>query len=130
RELDYLRDLGTKKESAKELKIFGLGQYLSDRYTAVNSECIDRNQRLAFRRLRAGALLAIVGSLGYYGAYAYLVLRTLQGELTVGSLTFLAGALAGASSQIQILFSTFAGIADQALFLSDLLQFFAVKPAI
>src|SRR6266849_1953921 len=93
-------------------------------------EVIYRNQRLAKRRLRMGALLAVVGSLGYYGAYAFLVFRTLRGALTVGDLTFLAGALAGCSSQIQSVFSTFTGIADQALFLSDLLEFFSVKPKI
>jgi ATP-binding cassette subfamily B protein len=57
-------------------------------------------------------------------------LRTLRGELSVGELTFLAGALAGCSAQIQQVFSTFTGIADQALFLSDLFQFFAMKPKI
>ncbi len=128
RELDYLRDLGTRKESAKELKIFGLGDYFFRRFRDINDEVITRNRRLATRRLRAGALLALIGSLGYYGGYAYLVLRTLEGAITVGTLTFLAGALAGTSSQIQQVFSTFSGIADQSLFLGDLLEFFAMKP--
>lgn len=130
RELDYLRDLGTRRESAKELKIFGLGDFLAGWFASVSEEVNNRTRRLARRRLRVAALLAIFASLGYYAAYAVLVFRALRGELSVGALTFLAGALAGASSQIQMLFSTFAGIADQALFLTDLLQFFAVKPAI
>ena len=45
-------------------------------------------------------------------------------------LTFLAGAIAGASSNIQLVFSTFSTIADQALFVGDLLDFFAVKPVV
>jgi ATP-binding cassette subfamily B protein len=45
-------------------------------------------------------------------------------------LTFLAGAIAGASSNIQAFFSTFSGIADQALFMTDLLEFFSVQPRI
>ena len=48
----------------------------------------------------------------------------------MGSLTFLAGALGSSSGQIQAIFSTFASIADQSLFLTDLLQFFAVRPRI
>jgi ATP-binding cassette subfamily B protein len=48
----------------------------------------------------------------------------------VGDLTFLAGAIAGTSNNIQGLFSTFSGIADQSLFLTDLLEFFAVQPRI
>jgi ATP-binding cassette subfamily B protein len=50
--------------------------------------------------------------------------------LTLGELTFLAGAIAGASSNIQAFFSTFSGIADQALFMTDLLEFFSVQPRI
>jgi ATP-binding cassette subfamily B protein len=128
RELDYLRDLGTRKESAKELKIFGLGDYFFERFRAINDEVITRNRRLATRRLRVGGLLSLISSLGYYGGYAYLVLRTLEGAITIGTLTFLAGALAGTSTQIQQVFSTFSGIADQSLFLGDLLEFFAMKP--
>jgi ATP-binding cassette subfamily B protein len=130
RELDYLRDLGTKRESAKELKVFGLGSYLQKRFDSIQGEVIDRNRKLLRKRLAVGALLGILSSAGYYGSYAYIVFRTLSGHLTVGDLTLLAGALAGCSSQIQQLFSTFTGIADQALFLSDLMQFFAVQPKI
>ena len=130
RELDYLREIGTGKQSAKELKVFGLGSYFSKRFDSIQSEVIDRNRRLLRKRLGVGALLGLLSSGGYYGAYAYLVFRTLSGGLSVGDLTFLAGALAACSSQIQQLFSSFTGIADQALFLTDLLVFFSVEPKI
>jgi len=130
RELDYLRVLGASKESAKELKIFGLGPYLTGRYREIADRVYSKNRALVTRRVRAGSLLAILGAAGYYAAYALVVFRTLNGSLTVGSLTFLAGAIAGTSSNIQALFSTFSSIADQALFLTDLLQFFATGPRI
>ncbi len=130
RELDYLRVLGASKESAKELKIFGLGAYLVGRYRNIADQVYARNRALVTRRIRAGSLLAIVGAMGYYGAYALVVFRTLNGSLSVGSLTFLAGAIAGTSSNIQALFSTFSSIADQALFLTDLLDFLATEPRI
>ena len=58
------------------------------------------------------------------------MIQALGGRISVGSLTFLAGALAASSTQIQSIFSTFASIADQSLFLTDLLHFFAVRPTI
>jgi ATP-binding cassette subfamily B protein len=130
RELDYLRVLATSKESAKEVKIFGLAGHLRTRFADVTAGLIQRNTKLARKRLWGGSLLTLVGSLGYFGGYAYLVIQALEGRLTVGSLTFLAGALAASSSQIQALFSTFGSIADQSLFLTDLIQFFAVRPRI
>jgi ATP-binding cassette subfamily B protein len=130
RELDYLRVLGTSREAAKEVKIFGLSRHLRKRYASLTDDLITRNRRLIERRLRWGSVLALFSAAGYYGAYAYLVLRTAEGRLTLGELTFLASALAGSSSQIQTIFSTFSSIADQALFLTDLHEFFRVRPRI
>jgi hypothetical protein len=72
----------------------------------------------------------MIGTLGYYSAYVFVIWRTIQGELSIGTLTFLAGAILQASSNIQQIFSTLAGIGDQALFLTDLLAFFEMKPTI
>jgi ATP-binding cassette, subfamily B, bacterial len=130
RQIDYLRFLGASKDSAKELKLFGLSKFLTDRFTQISDEIYVENVALAKRRLFASALLSTLTTIGYYGAYAYVILETLQGKMSVGTLTFLTGAIAGASTNLQMIFSTFSSIADQSLFLTDLLQFFAVKPTV
>jgi ATP-binding cassette subfamily B protein len=130
RQLDYLRILGGSKDSAKELKLFGLGPFLVGRYRRISDLLHRQTVNLAQRKLFFGSLLTILGTLGYYGTYAYVIYRTVMGALSIGQLTFLAGAIAGASTNIQAVFSTFSGIADQALFLTDLLEFFSVKPRI
>jgi ATP-binding cassette, subfamily B, bacterial len=130
RQLDYLRIIGGSKESAKELKLFGLGPFLVNRYRNISDRLHRQTVDLAKRKLFFGALLTLLGTLGYYGTYAYVIFRTVMGALTLGQLTFLAGAIAGASTNIQAVFSTFSGIADQALFLTDLLEFFSVQPHI
>jgi ATP-binding cassette subfamily B protein len=130
RELDYLRIVGSGKESAKEVKMFGLGGYLTDRYAVLTDGVIRKNRELTKKRLWWGSALAIVGSVGYYASFAYLVWRTLLGEISIGTLTFLAGAIAGSSAQLQGVFSLFSSISDQALFLTDLVDFLAVKPRI
>jgi ATP-binding cassette, subfamily B, bacterial len=130
RQIDYLRFLGASKDSAKELKLFGLSRYLTDRFKKLSDDIYVQNVSLAKRRLFASALLSLLTTVGYYGAYAYVILETLQGKMTVGTLTFLTGAIAGASANLQMIFSTFSSIADQSLFLTDLLQFFAVRPTV
>lgn len=130
REMEYLRVLGGSKESAKELKLFGLGPYLVARFTNLAMRLHKETARLARKRLLVGSLLTLLGTLGYYGTYAYVIYQTVAGVLTIGMMTFLAGAIAGASSNIQLVFSTFSTIADQALFVGDLLEFFAVKPKV
>jgi ATP-binding cassette, subfamily B, bacterial len=130
RRLDYLRTLGSSRESAKELRLYGLAPSITGEYARLSDQLYHQNVSLARRRLVAGALLSVVSTGSYYAAYAFVIYRTVQGDLSWGSLQMLAGALAGASAGIQGLFSTFASIADQALFLTDLVEFFKVAPAI
>src|ERR1700682_5880349 len=130
RQIDYLRFLGASKDSAKELKLFGLSKFLTDRFQQLSDDIYKQNVSLAKRRLLASALLSLLTTIGYYGAYAYVILETVEGHMTVGTLTFLTGAIAGASANLQMIFSTFSSIADQSLFLTDLLQFFAVRPTV
>ena len=130
RQLDYLRILGGSKEAAKELKLFGLSKFLTDRFTRLSDQVYEENVALSKRKLIAGAMLSIVGSLGYYSAYVYVIWETVIGKLTIGSLYFLAGAILQASSNIQMIFSTLSGVADQALFLTDLLAFFQMQPSV
>jgi ATP-binding cassette, subfamily B, bacterial len=130
RRLDYLRVLGASKESAKELRLFGLSGFLLGRYEQLANQIYDENFRLAGRRLLAGAALSLLSTSAYYGAYAYVIYRTVTGAITWGTLQFLAGAIAGTSNNIQNVFSTFSSIADQALFLTDLVEFLEVGPKI
>ena len=130
RHLDYLRILGGSKEAAKELKLFGLASFLTERFAKLSNDIYRENVELSGRRLRVGALLSVLGTLGYYGAYAWVIWRTVNGELSIGTLYFLAGAILQASNNIQQIFSTASSIADQALFLTDLLAFFEMQPTI
>jgi ATP-binding cassette subfamily B protein len=130
RQMEYLRVLAGSKESAKELKLFRLGPFLVRRYKALSDDLHLQTVELAKRKLLFGGFLTVLGTLGYYGTYAYVIYETVLGALTLGQLTFLAGAIAGASTNIQAFFSTFSGIADQALFMTDLLDFFSVQPRI
>jgi ATP-binding cassette subfamily B protein len=130
RQLDYLRVLGGSKEAAKELKLFGLSKFLTERFTRLSDAVYEENVALSKRKLIAGGFLSIIGSLGYYSAYVYVIWRTVMGALSIGSLYFLAGAILQASSNIQQIFSTLSGVADQALFLTDLLAFFDMQPTI
>jgi ATP-binding cassette, subfamily B, bacterial len=130
RQLDYLRVLGASKESAKELRLFGLAPYITGRYAELSDDLYTQNVELARQRLWVGSLLSLVSTGSYYAAYAYVIFRTVNGDLSWGSLQFLAGSIAGASTSIQSIFSTFSSIADQSLFLTDLVQFLRVKPTI
>ncbi len=130
RQLDYLRVLGASKESAKELKLFGLSNHLTGKYGHLSDEIYEQDVSLLKRRLWATGLFSLLSATAYYGSYAFVIYRTIHGSLTIKDLVYLAAAIAGASSNIQQIFSSFTGIADQALFLTDFLNLFSVEPKV
>ncbi len=130
RQLDYLRQAGATKEAAKELKLFNLAGFFTERFARLSDIIYEQDVQLARKRLGVGSILSLISTGGYYGAYAYVIWRTVAGGLSIGTFYFLITAIMQASSNIQQVFSTLSGIADQALFLTDLLAFFQMKPTI
>jgi ATP-binding cassette subfamily B protein len=130
RQMDYLRQVAGSRDGAKEVKLFGLHRFFTDRFKALADQIYREDVKLARSKLFLGGLLGIVGTLGYYGAYVYVVWRTLGGRYDIGQFFFLTTSIQQASSNLQQVFSTASGIADQALFLTDLLAFFEMEPTV
>ncbi|QII29678.1 ABC transporter ATP-binding protein [Stenotrophomonas maltophilia] len=130
RQLDYLRQLGASVETAKEVKIFTLHRFLVDRYRSLSAALFLANRALARRRAFWGTLLAALGTLGYYTAYAYIAWRTVRGDFSIGDLTFLAGSFLRLRQLLEGLLIGFSQVASQALYLDDLYSFFQIEPEI
>ena len=130
RQLDYLRILGGSKEAAKELKLFGLKDFLTRRFEGLSTQVYEEDVALARKKVVMGSVLSAIGTAGYYTAYIFAVWKTVTGVFSLGSLVFLANAIRDASSNLQQTFSTLSTIADQALFLTDLIAFFEMQPTI
>ncbi|MDB5261363.1 MAG: transporter ATP-binding protein [Adhaeribacter sp.] len=130
RELDYLRLTGASDETAKEIKIFGLSGFLIDRFRELSDRFYHDNRRLAVRRASWGSLFAALGSAGYYSAYLFIIIRTVNGQISIGDLTFYAGSFARMRGLLESILNRFSSIAEGALYLQDFFGFFAIKPNI
>jgi ATP-binding cassette subfamily B protein len=130
RELDYLRYLGSSAETAKEVKVFGLENYLASRFKSLSEEYYLANRKISIGRASWGYLLSAVGTFAYYGAYVFVLVQTLSGIITVGTMTFLSGSFQRMHGMLQGIMSRFSGIAENALYLQDLFDFFEIKPTI
>jgi ATP-binding cassette, subfamily B, bacterial len=130
RQMDYLRQVAGSREGAKEVKLFGLNKFFTKRFQALADQIYVEDVALSRAKLIVGGLLGVIGTLGYYGAYVYVIWRTLHGAYDIGYFTFLTAAIQQASSNLQQVFSTASGIADQALFLTDLIAFFDMKSTV
>ena len=130
RELDYLRYLGASDITAKEVKIFGLAGFITDRFDELSMKYYRANRTLAVRRASWGAFFSGISSVTYYAAYVLILFQALSGQISVGTLTFLAGAFRRMQQGLRTILSRVATIGENALYLQDLFDFFRIEPHI
>jgi len=130
RELDYLRYMGASDVTAKEVQMFGLAPWITERFRILSDKFYEANKRLSIRKAIVSTGLSIIGTAGYYGAYAIILMRAVLGDISIGSLTFLAGSFSRSRDLIQRLLFGATDIYQQSLYLKDLFDFFEMKPSI
>ena len=130
RQLDYLRYVGASDKTAKEVQMFGLAPWLTERYRDLSQKFYEENRNLSVRRGVVGALLSILGTVGYYGAYIVILIRAVKGDITIGTLTFLAASFGRGRDVIQNILLSASNVAEQALYLRDLFVFLEMRPTI
>ncbi|MEO8575987.1 MAG: ABC transporter ATP-binding protein [Gemmatimonadales bacterium] len=130
RQLDYLRVVGASNITAKEVQMFGLAPWLTERYRVLSNRFYEENKTLSLRRGAVSASLSIFGTLGYYIAYVIIIMRAVRGEITPGTLIFLSSSFARGRDTIQGILLSASGVYEQALYLRDLFVFLEMKPTI
>jgi ATP-binding cassette subfamily B protein len=130
RQLDYLRYVGASDDTAKEVQLFGLAGWLTERYRVLSERWYRENRKLATRKAIVSSLLSFIGTAGYYTAYIVIIARAVAGSITLGSLTFLAASFGRGRDLIQRLLLGASSIYEQGLYLRDLFLFLEMKPTI
>ncbi len=127
RELDYLRYIGASDVTAKEIKLFSLADFISNRFSKLANKYYLANRALAIKRAVWGSIFNIIGDISYYAAYVIIVIRTVTGIITIGDLTFLAGSFRSLRNQLQTIFQRFTRITESALYLKDYFDFMDIE---
>jgi ATP-binding cassette, subfamily B, bacterial len=130
RELDYLRFLGASDETAKEVKIFDLSGFIIEKFEVLANKFYFSNRRISINRSLWGTGFTLLGSLGYYGTYVYIILETISGRISIGQLTFLAGSFRQLKSLLESVLTRFTAVSQGAIYLSDFFEFFEIQPGI
>src|SRR5450432_884143 len=130
RELDYVRFLGASDETAKEVKIFNLSDFIIGRFRELSSKFYHDNRILVIRRSIWGTIFSMLGSLGYYLAYVFIIFKAISGKISIGDLTFLAGSFRQLRSLLEGILNRFTSVSQGAMYLSDFFEFFEIKSRI
>jgi ATP-binding cassette, subfamily B, bacterial len=128
RQINYLARLLTEDASAKEIKLFNLGDTLLARYMTLFDKFFREDKSLAMRRAVAGFGLGLIATLGFYGSYAWIVWHTVQGKISLGDMTLYLAIFRQGQSTFQAILSAVSSIYENNLFMANLFDFLGLKP--
>ena len=128
RRLNYLEYVLANDDHAKEVKLFGLGPVLLDRFKALGETFYDEDRRLAIRRAAWAYGLSLLGTAAFYGAYAYMAMDAARGRLTLGNMVLYIAAFRQGQQAFQSILGAVGGMYEDNLYMSNLFQYLAIEP--
>jgi len=119
----YLETVIAREDGVKEVKLFQLGPKLLQRYRAIFNRLFVEDRALTIRRDTWGFLLGLVASAAFYGAYAWIVLATIYGRITLGAMTMYLVLFRQGQSAVSAILTAISGMYEDNLYLSNLYDY-------
>jgi ATP-binding cassette subfamily B protein len=119
----YLEMVLAREDHAKEVKLFGLGPVLLERYRAIFEKLFGADRALTLRRGLWGFLLGLVGTAAFYGAYAWIGIAAVAGAITLGQMTMYLLLFKQGQSAVSASLSSIGGMYEDNLYLSNLYEY-------
>lgn len=123
RQQNYIETLLTNEAHIKEVKLFGFGPILLARYRETFERLYSEDRRLTLRRDGWGFLLGLLGTAAFYGAYAWVVLDTVNGSITLGQMTMYLALFKQGQTAISNSLSAISGLYEDGLYLTNLCEY-------
>lgn len=127
---NYLQEVMTENEFAKEIRLFNLGDYILQRWQEIRRQFNRESEQLSRRHAAVSGGAEIITNLGFYGAYGWTILKTVQGVISIGDFTLYTGAFQQSQSLLQILLFNVAHIYEFNLYVSQYFEFLNLQPKV
>jgi ATP-binding cassette, subfamily B, bacterial len=128
RQAEYMTWILTGESFAKEIRLFNLGKYFSDRFRQLRRQLYQENLKLSIQRASAGLAAQLIGSIIVFMAYGFIIYQTFQGKLRLGDLFLYYQAFERGQTALKELLSNVSGLYEDNLFLTNLYEFLDLKP--
>ncbi|MEX0430154.1 ABC transporter ATP-binding protein [Spiribacter insolitus] len=119
----YLETVLAREDSAKEVKLFQLGPLLLDRYRDIFRRLYREDRRLTLRRDLWGFGLGLIATLAFYATYAWIVMTTVAGQITLGQMTMYLSVFRQGQSAVSASLTAISGMYEDNLYLSNLYEY-------
>ncbi|NNF60816.1 MAG: ABC transporter ATP-binding protein [Gammaproteobacteria bacterium] len=119
----YLEMVLAREDSAKEVKLFKLGPLLLDRYRKIFDKLFAEDRLLTLRRDTWGFVLGLISTAAFYGAYAWIAVETVRGQITLGEMTMYLLLFKQGQAAVASALQSISGMYEDNLYLSTLYEY-------
>ncbi|MDJ0919424.1 MAG: ABC transporter ATP-binding protein [Woeseiaceae bacterium] len=119
----YLETVIAREDGVKEVKLFQLGPRLLQRYRDIFTKLFAEDRKLTLRRDGWGFVLGLISTAAFYGAYAWIVLSTIAGEITLGAMTMYLLLFRQGQSAVAAILTSISGMYEDNLYVSNLYEY-------
>jgi len=126
--LNYIETLLTSNETVKEVKLFGLGEPLLDRYKQLFTSFFEEDREISRKNTIASFGWGLLSNLAYYGSYVWVILQALEQLITLGDMTMFLSVFRQSQSAVQQLLDSFNKLYESNLYLDNLLDYLKIEP--
>ncbi|MFT2097466.1 ABC transporter ATP-binding protein [Marinomonas sp. 2405UD66-6] len=123
RQQNYLETLLAREDHIKEVRLYQLSGRFLQRYADIFQKLFQESKRLILRRENWGFVLGVIGSLVFYGAYAWIVSDTILGVITLGQMTMYLLLFKQGQSAVSASLTAISGMYEDNLYLSNLYEY-------
>ncbi|MDZ7789943.1 MAG: ABC transporter ATP-binding protein [Xanthomonadales bacterium] len=123
REMMYLESVLAREDYTKEVKLYNLAPTLLARYREIFAKLFREDRALTIRRGWWAFVLGLLGTAALYGAFAWVVVATVLGQLSLGQMTMYMMVFRQGQSAVSASLSSINGMYEDHLYLSSLYEF-------
>jgi ATP-binding cassette subfamily B protein len=124
----YLETVLAREDHAKEVKLYGLGGRLLQRYKDIHSRLFAQERTLAIRRDSWGFALGLVATAALYGGYCWVAVTAVRGNISIGQMTMYLLLFRQGQSAVSAALGAISGLYEDNLYLSTLYEYLDTEP--
>ena len=119
----YLETVLAREDHAKEVKLYGLGPRLLERYRDIFRRLYREDRALTIRRDAWGFGLGLIATASLYAAYAWIAVSTVRRLITLGQMTMYVSLFRQGQAAVSAILSAVGGMYEDNLYLSTLYEY-------
>lgn len=123
----WTKDLLSKEEVLSELRIFGTRSYLINIVQNTFDAFMNKEKNLQTKRTVIESIVGNLPLLGISGFWVLAIFETLNGNISIGLLTFYVSSMYRFSNSLSSLFRSISKQYEEGMYIIDLFKFFDLK---